>query len=511
MADQTTHPSRGKVSHDGLRRRAQAPAQVALLVFAVAWVVRLIPLWARGGYASFGRYDDGVYYAGATAYILGKTPYDQFVYLHPPGSILLLAPFVGIGQAFGDATGFRTAQVFITLLGAVTAAVIATLAYRHGRRAALSAGLLYAVLSSAVYTESSVMLEGLSAPLIAVALLVSRRSTLPRDGLAVGALLGVAMTIKLWSVLILLALIPFEYRLGGWRRAASTFIGGVIASTAICLPFFLQAPGPMFRYVVLDQLGRPRQPFEPAERLLAVMGISVSFPAPGTSNPTLPLLWTAMALAVFPWIAVACIRRSEYAWAALLGVTIIFLLVSPSFFLQYASFAAIPLALAGGLAFSQVERWRSILALVVVGTQIYFAIGRPQDAPLDNEPLAFLKAQQGCISTDDPTILIQTNTLSHNVNAGCRVWIDVTGLTYDEAGGRPKSGDPWVSRIDRELWQSQVLSYLTSAPTAAVMRHSTRLSSRSLEQLAAGRFTYCYDDLTLYTIQPDRSGHPCRR
>ena len=43
-------------------------------------------------------YDAGVYYSAADALIHGRTPYRDFLLLHPPGLMLTLTPFAAIGR-----------------------------------------------------------------------------------------------------------------------------------------------------------------------------------------------------------------------------------------------------------------------------------------------------------------------------------------------------------------------------------------------------------------------------
>jgi len=73
--------------------------RVMLVVFAVALLARLLPAVLNGGLRTWGTYDDGVYFAGADALIHGRIPYGQFVLLHPPGVLVVLAPSRGSARS----------------------------------------------------------------------------------------------------------------------------------------------------------------------------------------------------------------------------------------------------------------------------------------------------------------------------------------------------------------------------------------------------------------------------
>jgi len=88
---------------DGARRHAGPESGTAHLVLAtaaavLAGVARLVPVLRGGGLAGLGNYDDGVYYASGTALLNGILPYRDYVFLHPPGIVVMLAPFGLAGQ-----------------------------------------------------------------------------------------------------------------------------------------------------------------------------------------------------------------------------------------------------------------------------------------------------------------------------------------------------------------------------------------------------------------------------
>jgi hypothetical protein len=67
-----------------------------IVAFGVALAARLVPLLRGGGLYALGNYDDGVHFAAAMGVIHDLLPYRDFVFLHPPGVLLALAPFADV-------------------------------------------------------------------------------------------------------------------------------------------------------------------------------------------------------------------------------------------------------------------------------------------------------------------------------------------------------------------------------------------------------------------------------
>jgi alpha-1,2-mannosyltransferase len=100
-------------------------------------------------------------------------------------------------------------------------------------------------------------------------------------------------------------------------------------------------------------------------------------------------------------------------------------------------------------------------------------------------PRTFATAAEGidgCVTADDPTVLILMDVLSRDLDRGCRVWVDVTGLTYDRTGRPTRDGR--VARADNPVWQHQLMGYLTSGAATMLVRPSTGLSPASATSVA---------------------------
>lgn len=148
---------------------------VAVVVGLLAVAVRL-RLMGVTGLTGYGGYDDGVYYAASADLLHGLIPYRDVLLLHPPGIMLVLAPFLWLGEHTSDTVGFVTARVVFMVLGGLIAALIALFLSRWGAIPAWTGGLTYAVLFPAAYSERTTQLEPIGSLAMVLALvLVPRR------------------------------------------------------------------------------------------------------------------------------------------------------------------------------------------------------------------------------------------------------------------------------------------------------------------------------------------------
>ncbi len=171
---------------------------VCVLVAVTAFAVRLTMVLRGGGLGGLMAYDDGVYYSASGALWWGHLPYRDFVLVHPPGILLALAPFAGLGRLTHDAVGFELARLAWMLVGSLNAVLVVLATRRSGWLAAALAGLFYAFWTPAALTETTTRLEPLvSLGLLgAVAVLAGPRPPTRRGQLLVGRALGFALTVK---------------------------------------------------------------------------------------------------------------------------------------------------------------------------------------------------------------------------------------------------------------------------------------------------------------------------
>jgi alpha-1,2-mannosyltransferase len=256
-------------------------AAVWLPIALLAFVARLLPTLhggGLGGYDDYDDYDDGVYFGGSQALIAGRLPYQDFVLLHPPGILLVLSPLAALARVVSDHRAFELARVAFMALGSLNAVLTAAVAGRsrlRGPVAAVVAGTLYALWPPAIEADSTTMLEPLNTlGLLVALLLLYRRPTSAHQEFLAGVALGAATAVKVWGVVPLVVVLVWELVLHLPRAAAQVALGAASALTVVCLPFFLAAPGAMYRMVVVDQLERGEVNRGVLDRLSGILGVS---------------------------------------------------------------------------------------------------------------------------------------------------------------------------------------------------------------------------------------------
>lgn len=465
-------------------------------VAVMAMVVRSLPTILNWGWLALGRYDDGVYLGMSMSLLHGEMPYRDLIMLHPPGSTLMLMPLAALSTVLPDNWVMVLGRASFMLLGAATAAGVAYLVRDRGRAAMWAAGGTYAVFVPAAYADSSITLECLSSFLVVAALLSIKACESPRPShfWIAGAFLGLATTVKIWGVLPLVIIVLWTWRTAGVAQSRRLILSAFGIIALVCLPFFISAPSDMWRMAILDQIGRPNSNPGPIARLPAIFGLpKVASDVGGWGASASFAIFATLALAL-AWVAFKCIQRGALLPAAMLVLGTAVLATSPSHFLQYGAFIAVPLAWCVG----SVARGRAAHSVLVVlgATSLVGSLMLAPGSTLSQRFVSDVNATNGCLASDDPGALIVTNTLSRNLKLGCPTWIDVTGATYDIEGIKPENG-VYVSRTKNPYWQYGILGpYLEGSSAFILGRPSTGASDqqkqywkRAAETTTSGRFT----------------------
>lgn len=464
-----------------------------VLVLLIAFGLRLVTVLRGGGLFGMVGYDGAVYYAAAAGLAHGLLPYRDFLLLHPPGIVLALLPFAVLGRLIGDPAAFAVARLAWMLLGAVNAFLVVRVLRPYGTQAAMAGGLGYAVFVPALYSEHSTSLEALgSTGLLGAVLLLTRaariRPTSHRAYVVAGILLGASAGIKIWAVVLVLALVGWAVPAAGVRRAAAILGGSVLGVTAVCLPFFVAAPSTMWRLVVVDQLGRRQASDSLTARWLGISGLSEIH----VRHTTVLVVLAAAALG---GLAVLAVRIPLGRLALLLTVvTVGLLLVTPSWSIHYTGLVGPPAALLVGSAVAAGSPWLSRPAPRRIGAVLGLA-GLALHATLSLPALTFgstfspgplrasIAATPGCLTSDDPTVLIETDTLQRNLDLGCPLVADLGGYSYDLQPGASLR----TSRAKNVQWQDFAHRYLVSGRVTMVARFRTDPGySRSTRKVIAG-------------------------
>jgi alpha-1,2-mannosyltransferase len=449
----------------------------AIALAALAFAFRLIPVLRGGGLFGFGNYDDGVYYAAATGLVHGRLPYLDFLLLHPPGMPLLLTPFALGAQLASDSYGFAAARVAWMLLGALNAVLIWRILRPIGLVAALFGGLSYAVFYPAVYADKSTLLESpaTTALLLTIILLepVARASSLPRGrALAAGALLGLAVTIKVWGVVTVLIVLAWLLLGRRFRDAWQLLMGSVLTAALICLPFFAAAPTAMWNQIVRDQVfRRGGNDVTLISRLDEIVGLGIV----GRQHVTITVL------AVFALLCCAALawsyREARLAVLLFIGLTA-FLLVTPTWFPHYAGFTAAPVALVVGAAIGRIialvraRPAQIAVGVVTAGALAVYASGWSDitfGRQFPSNFKSFAASAPGCVTADDATTLVVSDTLSRNLTRNCQFIADLGGNSHDMAAAAGVA----VSRNRNKTFQRFSIDYLRTGSVTILTRYSS--------------------------------------
>lgn len=453
---------------------------VAAGVGALAFLVRWHLVGGTVGLRGYHGYDDGVYFSSAVSFVHGLLPYRDFLLLHPPGSMLALTPFAALTAWTSDSDALVAARVGFLLVGAANAVLVTRVARRWGTTAMVVGGVPYAVSYAAAWAERITLLEPLgSLCLLGGVVLVLRgldADRHPATGPGVGwlwaggAVLGLGVTVKIWGVVPLAVVVVWLLVTAGWKVAARAAAGALAAVAVVVAPFALAAGGDMFRMVVLDQLGRPRE--NDTGVLQRLTWIAGTGDAQWVQTPTaqLALVWAVLGAVVVAAVA-AWVGRRGRLWVVLLVVQTVVLVASPSAYQQYAAFVVPALVLVVAAAVSLVPvRWREpVAALVCLG----FTLGAGVTATQRVVPFPAAEVRShlpvdGCVRADSPALLALTDVLSRDLARGCELPVDLSGYAYD-VGSKDSAGNP-VPRARNAAWQREALRYLTSGSATLLVR-----------------------------------------
>jgi alpha-1,2-mannosyltransferase len=460
------------------------------VVILVAVACRLGVILRSGGLRGDFGYDAPLYFAAADALTYGRLPYRDFVFLHPPAQLLVLAPFAWLTRVVSDQTAFAVANVSITVVGATAAVLVVRICRRlgFGRRAALIGGLFYATWFGAVGAEYLTKLEPVGNLFFLGAVLFAlnaQRRESPWLWAAAGAALGLAVCVKIWWIVPAVGVVLWQvFSACRVRGGAIVTAGAVAAALLVNLPFFAQAPGQMWASVITNQLGRPRR-MDPLPR---IRDLGTLFRLDEHISGLTLSLGTLLVGVVF-LAAVARAWRVQRARpvVAILAAQLAVLLASPSWFPYYTDYVAGAAAITVAAAatppprrriLAGMTRWlpTGFAAAVTVAILVTESVTvRPLPGAAE---LSRSVAGIRCVMSDAPMGLIELNALSRGLAARCPNWIDVTGRTY----GPNKSDLP---RSENAGWQRDLTRYLRSGDAILIVRsRETGMSRETLEAIS---------------------------
>lgn len=471
-----------------------------LLIAGIAVIVRLAMTHQAGGLYAALNPDEGAYYGASLGLVNGLLPYRDLLLLHPPGIAVLLAPFAALSQLTGEPDSLAIMRLGVVLLGGLNTALVYGVARRVGTPAAISAALFYAVWFPAARVERTSLLEPFVITAILVALLVSTGPRVSNRRLVVGGLVvGVLASTKMYSLVplgIIVVALLFNH---GWRRAGTFLLALAGGFVAVCLPFFILAPGAMFRMVLTDQLGRDGETYFWA-RMRDILALTELDPSAGAVT-----MGTVALVAVITVIACIWIPPARL-WAALLVAQLGVLLSAPNLFINYTAYTSATLALLiGGVAQvvcggvgAQVRpiRFVTVTLAVCLFAGLGFLNRPPAGYPFPATDVSAAVNGASCVTADSATALILTNTFHSNLANGCPVVVDFTGQVY-ETRGYP------LSRSENPEFQRLALEYLNRGERVIITRQAADgFTPETLANIQRRPILYTNKNVTVYGPLP---------
>lgn len=463
--------------------RASLPATL-LAVWLLSASLVIYQLSRPRAWAGAGGYDDGVYFGAAIRLVQGHLPYRDFVFLHPPGSTLLLAPLALLGDLVGTHDAFAIARLVTGLVGTANAVLVGMLLRSRGPRAVLVGGAAFACFPLAVAANGTITLEPylLLFSLLAANVLFRRRGVATgRWALIAGLLMGIAASVKIWAVIplaVLLAVCVVRHQRSVLRVLAGAALGLIVT----CGPFVALAPRAFLRDVLTVQILRGASAGDAlpvARRVLDLTGLTAFAGADGHLTAAVVVLGALVAL-VLGALLVDRSRTTPAEWfsvATWLTMTAA-VLSSKQFYAYYAYFpAAFGVLSIAAAAHHLVMLARDILGrlprsdwaltclrvgLAPLAVFAILVVTVPRGLQYDRDyldqafdPTPVLDAAQvrpdACVLFDSPALAIVSGRMTPKA-AACPPVLDTFGTWLAEDPAHPPGTGPVPSMLARR-WQ----------------------------------------------------------
>ena len=468
---------RGRTDTTGLM--SHRGRQVTLIVLiAVGVIARLQPiLFRRTPFVSL-EYDDAVHFFAAEMLTVGRIPYDDFVFVQPPGVIVLLLPFAWLSHVAGDSVGFVLAR--IAFVGVYVANML--LLYRIGSRIRSEVGLIavafYSVWPRSVQTEQTLFLEQLLNLSLLLAVDLLEREDRPWSGrrlMLAGLVLGLGVSIKFVGAVALgvIALHVLLARHHAWDLGR-LLVGAAVGFMLICGPWLVMAPNEMVRQTVVDQVERPLAGVPASTRLWSiVMPVKASAPWPAAQLA----LWVVTCIIGGVIILLVWRVPSARFWSALLLAQMVALFQAPSFYGHYGDYLLPAASLLLGMAVVQARVGAGSAAsspsravwvgLIGCGLALAALSVRPsRGIAVDQSRLERFASTHQCVYARSPDLLIFSNAAIRAAEDRCQMAVDEYGEALDEVHGTSRRGDVLTYLPELSTWQLRVRNRLQAADAA---------------------------------------------
>lgn len=495
--------------------------RVALIGIAcAAFLLRALTLLRPDSF--FDGFDAGIYFTSAGLFAKGYAPYRDFAFVHPPGIMVLLSPFVGISHWTGLDDAFVAARWCAAFIGGINTMLVGTLALRwRGPAAALVAAGLYATFPPALAIESNVMLEpflNLAGLVAAWVLLSGGDRPLSRSRLvASGALFGLVPFVKLYGACLLVPALVGPRFARPVRDRLILVASALVSLGLACAPFALRSGVvPFVRQVFVFQLLRPAS--DPRDGALAGTGNRADnmLDWGQFAHTHAPATAAVVALGLVLCVAVRYAVRGGAPgryWGVQTALIAVLLLASHVYYDQYSVFLLPALSVLAAaalvdLAAPAFRKRRLSPALVAAVAVAGFAAIAIEDVRA---------------VVDTPHTAVGASAIRRSVPKDARFWADppAVGIAIDRLPPSDRRGrviaDPFGEPLYRALESGQAYGSQQEAfaTTAAQARLRAQLAASDYVALAPGFVRYQWTEATrtwfalrFVNLIPDRAGRP---
>lgn len=458
-----------------------------LMIFIVAYAVRLGPMIRTGSLTAVLGYEDGPLYAAAVNLVHGRLPYRDIVLGHPPGLTLLLTPFAALAGVAGDSVAIAAARLAVVTTGAVNAVLVAAHLRRYAPAWALAGGLCYAVWRLPSSAERTLEFE----PVLGITLLGGllllghgREPVHPGRVAASGMLLGTAFAVALRAGPEIALIAGYLLVIRGWRTAAGWLASAAVTAGALVVPSALAGPREFVEQVGRGQLDRSGdigmvqhlQRFSDLVRLGGYelpMAIDI-------------MLATCVVVTVIAVALIAWWQPETQLIVLLMGLQCLMVAASPAYAPHRFALAAPTIAIATAAALHRLVpepgRGRAryavnpALVLMLAGlslTAVHNVVPRPPDLA----PLRAFAASHRCVWFDTASLAIAADKLTDLVEAECPAPVDRYADLAD-IGIRAAFDDVWRARAAGEV-QAQLIKEIAVSDAAVLAEDDTGILGRT--------------------------------
>lgn len=430
-----TWPDIATPHHVRIRRFADDPIIAVFVLVAVGInALQLSRPWFLFGLTS----DISDYLGAAVRLMNGSLPYRDFVFLQPPGIVVILSPFALLSHLVGTRGALAAVRLLTPIVAGSNVLLVGQLVRHRGRLATLVACGLMALYPAERYALNAGLLEPITDLFcLAGACLIFDRDQLAgrRNMLLGGVLFGVAGAVK--GPAILPVIVIAAVAAASPRRRLLPFLGGVAAGFGVLvLPFVALAPTASFHDVVATQLARI--PGSGRASIATRLG-EMTFGG-GATGAYVAVAITALVIIAALAIGLKRLTQLDVFGLATLATVTAVQFATTQYYPQYPAFLAPFVAIVLGLALGRLASWRAprITSVIAMAGICVLLLSEIIAVELRSTPdvvaaVDFVVPAGDCALADRPDLLVTSNRFATSV-AGCTQMVDPFGsfLAYSQ-------------------------------------------------------------------------------